>query len=137
MSKNRQNITFLKSCAILLYLFSLSQIFWLGLSKETNFWALFYQALSNLSFWIISVTLKHFSNHDVNIKPVSSVKSSKQYFVSLFYVEVHLQKTFNFVDQYFSEQTNIFEPKLVLFYRKLNHHWNTREENEIFRQPSS
>ena len=31
---------------------------------------------SQLNFWNISVTSKHFSNHEVNIKQVSSVKSS-------------------------------------------------------------
>ena len=35
------------------------------------------QSPSHLNFWKISVTSKHFSNHDKNIKQVSCVKSSK------------------------------------------------------------
>ena len=35
------------------------------------------QCPSHLNIWIFSVTAKHFSNHDVNIKQGSSVKNSK------------------------------------------------------------
>ena len=35
------------------------------------------QSPSHMDFWIISVTSKPFSNHDVNMKQVSSVRSSK------------------------------------------------------------
>ena len=35
------------------------------------------QSLSHLNFWIVPVISKHFSNHDVNIKQVRSVESSK------------------------------------------------------------
>ena len=35
------------------------------------------QSPSHMDFWIISVTSKPFSNHDVNIKQVGSVRSSK------------------------------------------------------------
>ena len=35
------------------------------------------QSPSHLNFWKISVTSKHFSNHDKNIKHVSCIKISK------------------------------------------------------------
>ena len=35
------------------------------------------QFRSHMGFWIFSVTSKHFSNHDINVNQVSSVKSSK------------------------------------------------------------
>ena len=40
-------------------------------------------------FWIFPVTSKIFSNHDVNMKQVSSVKSSKLngFLLALFFIE--------------------------------------------------
>ena len=70
-------ITFLKSCPIILYFFSLYQIFCLGLSKETYFWSYLGRFSFVLVSWIFSVTSKHFPNLDVNIEQASSVKSSK------------------------------------------------------------
>ena len=70
-------ITFLKSCPILLYFFKLCQIFWQGLYEETNFGRNLAHSPSHLNFWVFSVTSKHLSSHDPNIKQASFVKSSK------------------------------------------------------------
>ena len=35
------------------------------------------QSSSHFNYWIFSVTSKHFSNRDLNIKQISSLKSSK------------------------------------------------------------
>ena len=46
------------------------------------------QSPSHLNLWIFSVTSKHFSNHDKNIKQVSCVKSSKfnSFVLALFFI---------------------------------------------------
>ena len=73
----RLDITFLKFYPILLYLFRLCQIFWLGMSEQTIIGRNLAQSPSHMDFRITFATSKHFSNHDENMKQVSSVKSSK------------------------------------------------------------
>ena len=65
---------FIKSCPILLYFFTLCLIF--CLSKQI-FIRNLSQSPSRLNVWTLSVTSKHFSNHDKNIMQVSCVKSSR------------------------------------------------------------
>ena len=69
------DITFSKSCLILLHFFTLWQIFCLGLSEQTILGRNLSQCPSYLNFWTFSVTSKHFSNHDKNIQQVSCVKN--------------------------------------------------------------
>ena len=74
-----------------------------------------------MNYSIFSLTSKHFSNHDVNINQSSSVKSSKfNGFVLALFCILSLGQNLtleNFPLGWFdfSEQTNIFEPKFVLF----------------------
>ena len=67
------DITFLKSCPILLFLYFvpsiLARVVW-----GNKFLA---QSPPHLNFWMFSVSSEHFSNHDPNIKQVICVKSSK------------------------------------------------------------
>ena len=80
------------------------------------------QSLSHLNFWKISVTSKHFSNHDKNIQQIICVKSYKfnGFVLALFCIlglGQHLTSE-NFelsrLVIYF-DRNKIFEPKLILF----------------------
>ena len=81
------DITFLKSCPILLYFFTLYQIVWIVRGNKI-FDRNLTQSPSHFNFWIFFVSSKHLSNHDVNIKQVSCVKSSKfnGFVLALFYM---------------------------------------------------
>ena len=81
------DIRFLKSCPILLYFFTLYQIVWIVRGNKI-FDRNLTQSPSHFNFWIFFVSSKHLSNHDVNIKQVSCVKSSKfnDFVLALFYI---------------------------------------------------
>ena len=80
------------------------------------------QSLSHLNFWKISVTSKHFSNHDKNIQQVSCVNCSKfnGFVLALFCIlglgqhltseKFELSRLVIYFDR-----NKIFEPKLILF----------------------
>ena len=72
-----------------------------------------HQSPSDLYFGTFSVTLKHFYNHNQNMKQVTCVKVPN--FLYLVQVKIWLQITFNFADQSFFQRTDIFEPKWVPF----------------------
>ena len=69
----------LSSFTVLCNFFTLCQIFCVGLSEEINFGRNLAQSPFHLNFWIFSVSSKHFSNDDVDLKQLSCVKSSKFY----------------------------------------------------------
>ena len=136
------DISLLRPCLLLLYFFSFCQIFCLGLSEETNFCRNLVQSSSYFNFWVFSATSKHFSNHDVNIQPVSSFKSSKlNVFVEGLFCILVLGQNLS-LGNFHLCQLVVFWVKLHSWAKigtlssNLDHHWNSREQKKILRRSS-
>ena len=137
-------ITFLKFCPILLYFFSLCQIFLLGLSEKTSFLLELGQVSFTYEFVDIFRNSKHFSNHDVNIKQCSSVTSTKfNGFCVSSILYSSFQSKFDFRNlstlpiSCFLNKLTFLSQNWYFFPRKLKHHWKSREQMKIFKESSS